>query len=99
MADTPEKKVKRKIVAILKEYGAYYFYPVTGGYGASGVPDVVACINGKFVGIEAKADMKKNKPTALQVKNLNQIKEAGGIALVIDANNLDHLITTLEKLK
>lgn len=99
MADTPEKKVKRKIVAILKEYGAYYFYPVTGGYGASGVPDVVACINGKFVGIEAKADMKKNKPTALQVKNLNQIKEAGGIALVIDANNLDHLITTLETIK
>jgi Holliday junction resolvase len=99
MADTPEKKVKRKIVAILKEYGAYYFYPVTGGYGASGVPDVVACINGKFVGIEAKADMKKNKPTALQVKNLNQIKEAGGISLVIDANNLDHLITTLETIK
>ena len=99
MADTPEKKVKRKIVAILKEYGAYYFYPVTGGFGASGVPDVIACLNGHFVGIEAKADMKKNKPTALQVKNLNQIKESGGIALVIDANNLDHLVTTLEKLK
>ena len=99
MADTPEKKVKRKIVAILKEYGAYYFYPVTGGFGGSGVPDVIACLNGQFIGIEAKADMKKNKPTALQVKNLNQIKEAGGHALVIDANNLDHLITTLETIK
>lgn len=99
MADTPEKKVKRKIVAILKEYNAYYFYPVTGGFGASGVPDVVACVNGHFVGIEAKADLKKNKPTALQEKNLREIKGAGGTALVIDANNLDLLTTTLENLK
>ena len=99
MADTPEKKVKRKIVALLKEHGAYYFYPVTGGFGASGVPDVVACLNGQFVGIEAKADLKKNKPTALQEKNLRQIKEAGGTSLVIDANNLDLLKDNLEKLK
>lgn len=98
MADTPEKKVKRKVVAILKDFGAYYFYPVTGGFGASGVPDVIACIKGRFVGIEVKADMKKNKPTALQVKNLNHIKECGGISLVIDANNLDHLVTTLENI-
>lgn len=99
MADTPEKKVKRKIVDLLKEYNAYYFYPVTGGFGASGVPDVVACVNGRFVGIEAKADLKKNKPTALQKKNLDQIEMAGGIALVIDANNLNLLKETLESLK
>jgi len=55
MAMTPEKKVKNAVVAILKEYGAYYFYPVTGGYGSSGVPDIVACHLGKFIGIECKA--------------------------------------------
>ena len=99
MADTPEKKVKRKIVDILKQYGMYYFYPVTGGYGASGVPDIVACYNGRFIGIEVKADMKKNKPTALQQKNLREIDEHGGVALVIDANNLDHLVDTLETLQ
>lgn len=99
MADTPEKKVKRKIVDLLKEYNAYYFYPVTGGFGASGVPDVVACVNGRFIGIEAKADLKKNKPTALQKKNLDHIEMAGGIALVIDANNINLLKETLESLK
>ena len=98
MADTPEKKVKRKIVDILKQYGMYYFYPVTGGYGASGVPDIVACYNGWFIGIEVKADLNKNKPTALQQKNLQAIREQGGVALVIDANNLDHLSETLEAL-
>jgi Holliday junction resolvase len=96
MADTPEKKVKRKVVEVLKQFGAYYFYPVTGGFGASGVPDIVGCYKGRFLGIEVKADMKKNKPTALQQKNLREIDAHGGVALVIDANNLDHLVDTLE---
>ena len=86
MASTPEKKVKAKVVAHLKEMGAYYFYPVTGGYGSSGVPDIVGCHRGRFFGIECKAG--KNKPTKLQELNLKQIKAAGGIALVINEENL-----------
>ena len=30
---TPEAKVKKKVVEQLKQLRAYYFYPVTGGYG------------------------------------------------------------------
>lgn len=86
MASTPEKKVKDKVVAQLKALGAYYFYPVTGGYGNSGVPDIVGCHLGRFFGIECKAG--KNKPTKLQELNLKQIKAAGGIALVINEENL-----------
>jgi len=99
VADTPEQKVKRQIDDILKQYGMYYFYPVTGGYGASGVPDIIACYNGRFIGIEVKADLKKNKPTALQQRNLSEIAQHGGVALVIDAYNLDHLVDTLETLR
>jgi Holliday junction resolvase len=58
---TPEAKVKRVITKQLKEMGAYYFYPATGGYGRSGVPDIVGCYKGRFFGIECKAG--KNKPT------------------------------------
>lgn len=79
---TPEKKVKTKVTAILKKFGAYYFYPVTGGYGNSGVPDIIACYRGVFIGIECKAG--KNKPTDLQVKNLHAIAESGGEALVVN---------------
>ena len=64
---TPEKKVKNKVVEILKRYKVYYFYPMTGGYGRSGVPDIVGCYKGQFFGIECKAG--KNKPTALQLKH------------------------------
>ena len=84
---TPEKKVKTKVVAILKELGVYYFYPVTGGYGAAGVPDIVGCYQGRFFAIECKAG--KGKTTALQDKNIARIKETGGLAIVVNEDNLE----------
>jgi len=95
MADTPEKLVKKKVTALLKRYGAYYFYPVTGGYGMSGVPDIVACYNGCFFGIECKAG--KNKPTELQKQNLERIEDNGGYALVINEDNINELEKILLK--
>lgn len=70
----------------LKALGAYYFYPVTGGYGGSGVPDIVGCYDGGFFGIECKAG--NNKPTKLQEKNLHDIELAGGLALVVNDKNM-----------
>jgi len=89
---TPEAKVKKKVVDQLKKLGAYYFYPMTHGYGKSGVPDIVGCYGSKFFGIECKA--KGNKPTPLQQYNLAEITKAGGIALVIDEKNV-HQVTEL----
>lgn len=63
--------------------------PATGGYGASGVPDIIACYQGRFIGIECKAN--GNKPTALQLKNLVDIHHAKGMPLVIDETNIDML--------
>jgi Holliday junction resolvase len=93
MAMTPEVKVKKVIVKQLNSVGAYYFYPVTGGFGASGVPDVVGCYKGKFFGIECKAG--KNKPTALQFQNLMKITAAGGISLVVNEENMNDVLTLI----
>jgi Holliday junction resolvase len=89
MASTPEAKVKAKIKAVLKEYGVYYAMPIGSGYGNSGVPDFLCCVNGKFLAIEAKAG--KGTTTALQEKNLREIREAGGITLVANEDNLNIL--------
>lgn len=86
MATTPEAKVKKRVVDQLKALGAYYFYPVTGGYGASGVPDIVGCYKGKFFAIECKAG--KNKPTALQQKNIDSIAAQGGAVWVVNEENM-----------
>jgi Holliday junction resolvase len=58
---TPEGKVKKQVKKILDDVGAYHFSPMTAGYGRSGVPDIIACVKGKFIGIECKAG--KNEPT------------------------------------
>ena len=94
---TPEKKVKDKVVAILKAYGAYYFYPVTSGYGASGVPDIVGCHKEKFFAIECKAG--KNIPTALQERNMQKIRESGGVAIVVNEDNIKDVELMLDKLE
>ena len=86
MASTPEAKVKAAVVKQLKAIGAYYFYPVTGGYGRSGVPDIVGCYRGAFFAIECKTV--GNKPTPLQAKNMADITTAGGLTWVVDERNM-----------
>ena len=87
MAATPEAKVKAKIKKILKDHGVYYAMPIGTGYGNSGVPDFLCCVNGNFLAIEAKAG--KGTTTALQEKNLRDIKESGGMAVVIAEEQLE----------
>ena len=91
---TPESKVKLKVMKYLKEMDTYHFYPVTGGYGKSGVPDIVGCYQGMFFGLECKAG--KNKPTPLQEKNLKDIRDAGGVALVINEENVDDVVRLIQ---
>lgn len=97
MAATPEKRVKDKVVGILKDEGAYYFFPATHGYGRSGVPDIVACVSGRFLGIECKAG--KNKPTALQVREIESIRKAGGVAVVANEENWELVRDFVRKLR
>lgn len=89
MASTPEALVKKKIRKILDEAGVYYAMPIGTGYGNSGVPDFLCCVNGKFIAIEAKAG--KGKTTALQESHLSRIRSAGGVALVINEDNIHTL--------
>lgn len=90
MAKTPEAKVKAAVVEILKEAGVYYFFPVTGGFGKSGVADIIGCWDGRFVAIECKAGSKK--PTALQKRELDRVVAAGGIAMVVNEENIGDLM-------
>ena len=83
---TPEAKVKAKIHAQLKTAGAYAVNYIGGQYATSGAPDILACLQGRFIAIEAKAG--KGRPTALQLRALRLIDTAGGLALIINETNL-----------
>jgi Holliday junction resolvase len=92
---TPEAKVKKKVVDIIKTFSyAYYFFPATGGYGRSGVPDIIVCYCGKFLAIECKTGNKK--PTALQQAEISKIHLAGGDAFVVNEDNLDEVVERMK---
>lgn len=97
MALTPEGRIKAKVVKILRDEGVYYFFPATHGYGRSGVPDIICCVAGKFLAIECKAG--GNKPTALQVREIETIRQAGGVAVVTDETNWDDIRELIRSLR
>ena len=97
MTSTPEKKVKLKVRAILDwDKDIYYFTPMTGGYGRSGVTDIVGCHKGRFFAIECKAG--KGTTTALQDKNIKEIEKAGGRVIVVNENNLEEVRLMLSEM-
>lgn len=89
MSRTPENKVKKSCTDLLDKYGAYWFFPVMGGYGRSGIPDIIVCHKGQFLGIECKAGY--NKTTPLQEREIAAIHKAGGAAMVVREDTLELL--------
>jgi Holliday junction resolvase len=97
MAKTPEALVKAKVKAVLESEGVYFFMPPANGFGRSGIPDIVACVNGLFLAIECKAG--GNKPTALQIREIETIRRNNGVAVVVDETNWDMVRELVRRLK
>ena len=91
---TPEAKVKASVVKLLKKYEVYYFFPATHGFGRSGVPDIICCLEGNFLAIECKAG--NNKPTALQEREMQRRRNAKGDAFLINEDNIAMLEAHLQ---
>lgn len=97
-AMTPEGKVKRKVVEVLKKHDVWYFFPANNGFGKSGIPDIIAIVDGHFVGVEVKSAT--GKPTELQKICGKQIEQAGGTWMVVsDAVTLEVLEAVIENRK
>ena len=76
--------LERDVVAAIKKNlislgGDIFFWKEHGGpYGTSGIPDIICCYKGRFLGLEAK--LPGGKLTELQKRTLDKINAAGGIA-------------------
>lgn len=88
-----EKDLQKLIKDYAIDKGAY-IENIHGGsiYQASGIPDLLACYKGWFLGIEVKVG--KNKPSPIQVVKLAQIEQAGGKAVL--AYDLETVIKVFE---
>jgi hypothetical protein len=90
-----ERDVKAKVRALLKKHGAWYTTPIQVGYTAAGVPDILVCFKGRFIGIECKYG--RNKPTTAQEQQLGAIMRAGGQAMVVNDQNISQLEALLDQ--
>jgi hypothetical protein len=90
---TPEGKIKARINKLLDSYEGhmYRYMPVPSGYGKQSV-DYLVCVDGLFVGIEAKKP--GERPTARQDGVLEDIRAAGGSTFVV---NDDASLEVLER--
>lgn len=72
-----------------------YVLPVIGGLGmAPGTPDILACIDGKFIAIEIKTGAGRLSDTQKQTRAT--IEASGGAFFLV--HNLDELILFIEQL-
>ena len=81
--------LEKEIVAAIKKYLAslgsdVFFWKEHGGpYGTSGVPDIICCYKGRFLGLEVK--LPGGRLTELQKRAIQKINDAGGIACRVES--------------
>ena len=76
-----EKDFEKQVKEYLKECGCWYLKTWSNGVQREGVPDLLVCCNGYFLGIELKAET--GEPSKLQLRQIKMIRKAYGIAIVL----------------
>ena len=77
-----ESDIVAAILRLLRKTPNCFCWKEHGGmYGTAGIPDVIACINGRFVAFEVKTET--GKLSRLQEVTLGRIRDAGGKAYVV----------------
>lgn len=94
----PEARLVKRIQTYLAEQGARPF-KIHGddSYQEAGIPDLLVCLRGRFVGLEVKLPGKENTVSPLQEKVLREIKAAGGVAEIV--TSVEQVRTILAKLE
>lgn len=75
-----ETKLQKKVQDYLESLGAYCFKVHGSAYMKAGIPDIICCYKGYFIGIECKVG--KNKMSSLQEQHMGKIVIAGGIHIL-----------------
>lgn len=80
MAKKPETNFKEKVLAEIRKYSPVWAEKIQ-QRSLRGTPDILACMNGKFIALELKVD--GEEPDPLQAHKLRNILLAGGTALTV----------------
>lgn len=77
MATKPEKKLQDNVIRYLKGRGIYFLNLFGDGWSGKGKPDIIVCLNGRFVAFELKVG--ENDLQDDQKIHRNRIRKSGGL--------------------
>lgn len=92
-----EKLFENKIKKFLTEQDVWFVKFFANNFTRSGIPDLLCCVNGKFVAIEVKSD--KGKPSVLQLRQIELIKKSNGIGLILYPKDFEEFKNLIMELK
>ena len=91
-----EKQFEQQVKAFLREQGCWTLKTWSNGIQREGVPDLLVCCNGYFLGIELKSET--GKPSELQKWNIRKIRDSGGFACVLRPHQFEEFKSFIKKM-
>lgn len=91
-----EKNLENRVKKVLEENNCWYVkYWAGAAYTKSGIPDILANVNGYFFGIELKGP--RGRPSDLQLYNLRKIIKGNGFAILLYPKDFDAFKEFIER--
>ena len=91
-----EQDWQKKLVVKLEARGAYVVKIVAAS--KKGVPDILACYRGFFLGIEVKTPTTRSNVSKLQEYNLRQIDKAGGLCgIAVEFSDIEPFLDKIDE--
>jgi hypothetical protein len=95
MAQKPESLFRKRVVKCLKDLPKTHIFSIQQS-SLVGTPDLLLCVNGKFVALELKSFTTEAK--GLQKYNLEKVEECGGIGITAYPENWSAVFDRLKSL-
>lgn len=83
MTTQPEARISRAILVAFKSEGIFAFKVHGSEYMMVGLPDLIACVDGIFVGFEVKVPGKRDNTSTVQKRVHELIKQSKGFTFVV----------------
>lgn len=91
-----ENKITKKIKDFLKEKQCWNVKYFANAFTQIGIMDILACVKGRFVGIEVKTDV--GRLSEMQKYQAEQLKKSGGLWYCVRPNNFDDFKQDIERI-
>lgn len=92
-----ESKLSTKIQTELRKLGVFVFKVHGSEHMQAGLPDLIACVDGRFVGLEVKLPGEEHAVSKIQQLRHDEIRAAGGLVWVI--TNVDQALSIVKSLR